>query len=130
MRTLTARAATFLYVIAAFALPALAQVDQQRAEEYFKQVQALCEHGSGSLWGVSLCGPMVIGDMRTQTFATSQRPPEGARPQLVGLVNAPVQWGGATWGAYIWDFVANETPAADDRERNSVQGQAVRYNRR
>jgi hypothetical protein len=51
-----------------------------------------------------------IGDMRTQTFATSQPAPEAARPRPVGLVNAPVTWGGATWGAYAWDFVVNETP--------------------
>jgi hypothetical protein len=25
-------------------------------------------------------------------------------------VNAPVTWGGATWGAYVWDFVVNGTP--------------------
>ena len=31
-------------------------------------------------------------------------------------MNAPVEWGGATWGAYIWDFVANETP----RGRNEL----------
>ena len=52
----------------------------------------------------------VIGDMRKQTFATSQPAPEGARPPLVGLVNAPVTWGGTTWGAYIWDYVVNATP--------------------
>jgi len=42
------------------ALPAVAQVDQQRAQEYFKEVQALCERDGGRLWGVSLCAP--IGD--------------------------------------------------------------------
>jgi len=92
------------------ALPAVAQVDQQRAQEYFKEVQALCERDGGRLWGVSLCRPMVIGDMRTQTMATSQPAPEGARPQVVGLVNAPIEWGGATWGAYVWDFMVNGTP--------------------
>jgi len=90
--------------------PAVAQVDQQRAQEYFKEVQALCERDGGRLWGVSLCRPMVIGDMRTQTMATSQPAPEGARPQVVGLVNAPIEWGGATWGAYVWDFMVNGTP--------------------
>ena len=29
---------------------------------------------------------------------------------MLGIVNAPVQWGGATWGAYIWDDVVNATP--------------------
>jgi hypothetical protein len=86
-----------------------AQVDRQRAAEYFKEVQALCERDGGRLWGVLLCGPMVIGDMRTQTFATSQAAPDAQRPPLVGLVNAPVEWGGTTWGAYVWDFVVNET---------------------
>src|SRR5437588_12354395 len=84
---------------------AVAQVDQQRAQEFFKEVQALCERDGGRLWGVSVCAPMVIADRRTQTFATSQPAPEGARPQLLGVVNAPVQWGGATWGAYMWDDV-------------------------
>jgi hypothetical protein len=93
------------------ALPAVAQVDQQRAQEFFKEVHALCERDGGHLWGVSLCGPMVIADVRTHTFATSQPAPEGARPRLVGLVNAPVQWGGATWGAYVWEFVVSATPS-------------------
>src|SRR6185295_5922525 len=64
----------------------------------------------GRLWGVSLCAPMVIGDLRTRTFATSQPPPPGDRPQMVGLVNAPIPWGGVTWGAYVWDFMVNESP--------------------
>ena len=88
-------------VVIGHAPPAAAQVDQQRAQEYFKEAQALCERDGGRLWGVSLCAPMVIGDMRTRTFATSQPAPDAARPQLVGLVNAPIQWGGATWGAYV-----------------------------
>ena len=104
------RALCVAIFLSGHALPAVAQVDQQRAQEYFKEAQALCERDGGRLWGVSLCAPMVIADMRTQTIATSQPAPEGARPQLLGLVNAPVQWGGATWGAYMWDDVANATP--------------------
>jgi len=102
--------AILMSMVIGHALPAVAQVDQQRAQEYFKEVQALCERDGGRLWGVSLCRPMVIGDMRTQTMATSQPAPEGARPQVVGLVNAPIEWGGATWGAYVWDFMVNGTP--------------------
>ena len=104
------RVTVFLYLLAGVAPPAVAQVDQQRAQEFFKEAQALCERDGGRLWGVSVCAPMVIVDRRTQTVATSQPPPEAARPRLLGLVNAPVQWGGATWGAYMWDDVANATP--------------------
>jgi hypothetical protein len=106
----------FLYLVAGFARPAVAQVDQQRAQEFFKEVQALCERDGGRLWGVSVCAPMVIADRRTQTVATSQPAPDGARPRLLGIVNAPIQWGGATWGAYMWDDVVTKTP----RERKEL----------
>ena len=98
-------------VVAGHPPPAMAQVDQQLAQEYFKEAQALCERDGGRLWGVSICRPMVIADRRTQTIATSQRAPEAARPPLLGLLNAPVQWGGATWSAYMWDYVINRPPS-------------------
>jgi hypothetical protein len=97
-------------------LPALAQVDQQRAQEYFKEAQALCERDGGRLWGVSICTPMVIADRRTQTIATSHQAPDAARPPLLGLLNAPIQWGGVTWSAYMWNDVVNRTP----RERREL----------
>jgi hypothetical protein len=91
-------------------VPAAAQVDQQRAQAFFKDVQAVCEREGKRLWGMSLCGPMVIADVRTQTIATSQPAPEGARPGVLGIVNAPIQWGGVTWAAYGWDYLINTTP--------------------
>jgi hypothetical protein len=91
--------------------PAMAQVDQQRAQEYFKEAQALCEHDGGRLWGMSICAPMVIGDERTQTFATSQPPPTAPRPRLIGILNGPIQWGDTWWAAISWDTIAN-WPAA------------------
>jgi hypothetical protein len=87
-----------------------AQVDQQRAMEYFKEAQALCERDNGRLWGISICGPMVIFDMQTKTIATSKTEPDETRPRLLGLVNAPIQWGGETWGSYIWNDVATKSP--------------------
>jgi hypothetical protein len=87
-----------------------AQVDQQRATEYFKEAQAICERDGGRLWGVSVCGPMVIFDMQTKTIATSKSEPGETRPRLLGFVNAPVQWGGETWGSYIWNDVATKSP--------------------
>ena len=108
--------AVLIYVVLGHPPPAAAQVDQQRAQEYFKEAQALCERDGGRLWGVSICAPMVIADRRTQTIATSQPAPEGARPPLLGLLNAPIQWGGATWSAYMWTDVVNRTP----RERKEL----------
>jgi hypothetical protein len=88
--------------------PAAAQVDQARAEQYFKEAQALCERDGGRLWGVSLCGPMVIADAATGTIATSQPAPAGDRPRALGFVNAPLQWGGITWSAYDWQMIPKD----------------------
>ena len=99
--------AVLAYVVIGHPLPAAAQVDQQRAQEYFKEAQTLCERDGGRLWGVSICAPMVIGDARTRTFATSQAPPDAPRPQLIGLVNGPIQWGDTMWAALTWDTIAN-----------------------
>ena len=85
MRIPTFCTAILAYVVIGHPPPAVAQVDQQRAQEYFKEAQALCERDGGRLWGVSICAPMVIGDARTQTFATSQPPPDAPRPKLIGL---------------------------------------------
>jgi hypothetical protein len=96
-----------LFVVVAV-VPAAGQVDQARAEEYFKEAQALCERDGGRLWGVSLCGPMVIADAATGTIATSQPAPAGDRPRVLGYVNAPVQWGGITWSAYNWQMIPQD----------------------
>jgi len=95
-------------VLIGYPQPALAQVDQQRAEQYFKEAQALCERDGGRLWGVSLCGPMVIADAATGTIATSQPAPAGDRPRALGFVNAPIQWGGITWSAYDWQMIPKD----------------------
>ena len=96
-------------VVTALAVPAAAQVDHRRAQEFFKDVQAVCEREGKRLWGMSMCGPMVIHDSRTQTIATSQPAPEGPRPRLLGL-NAPLQWGGVTWAAYMWETLVSAPP--------------------
>src|SRR2546426_2674530 len=84
--------------------PAAAQVDQQRAEAYFKEAATICQRDGGRLWGVSLCGPMVFADARTRTVATNQPRPAAEQPRTLGFANAPLEWGGSRWAAYIWDF--------------------------
>jgi len=97
-------------------IPAAGQVDQALAQQYFKEARALCARDGGRLWGVSLCSPMVIADAATGTIATSQPAPAGDRPRVLGLVNAPVQWGGVTWSAYNWQMI----PKDDQGERGRL----------
>ena len=106
-----------LSVLPCLASSAAAQVDQQRAEAYFKEAAAICERDGGRLWGISLCGPMVLADARTGTVATSQSRPTEEQPKTIGFANAPIEWGGVRWAAYVWDFII---PLVDPRERGEL----------
>src|SRR4051812_14636995 len=93
---------TRLFVLALLGVAAAAdaQVQPQIAARYFKEAATLCERDAGRLWGVSLCGPMVIVDQATGTRATSQPEPDGPPPRLPGLVDGPVSWGGLRWFSF------------------------------
>ena len=81
------------------AMAADGQVQPQLAQRYFEEATKLCERDAGRLWGVSLCGPLVIFDQRTGTRATSQPEPDGPVPRFPGFVDGPVSWGGQRWFA-------------------------------
>ena len=73
-----------LLAMLAAAIVADAQVQPQLAKHYFEEATKLCERDAGRLWGVSLCGPLVIFDPRTGTRATNQPEPEGPVPRFPG----------------------------------------------
>ena len=112
------RAISLAAACAAAAVPLLAQaqIDQDRARAYFAEAQALCEREGGRLWGVSLCGPMVFADAATQSIATSEPAPAANRPRMLGFVNAPLEWGGTRWAAYVWSLI----PADDAQARGRL----------
>ena len=85
-----------------------AQVDQARTAAYFKEVEVLCERDGGKLWGVSLCGPLVIADAATRTIATNTPVPTQARPATLGFANAIVDWGGLKWSTVMWQMVPQD----------------------
>src|SRR5215510_16313279 len=101
------RVLCLLVLLAGLTQSAFAQVDQQRAEQYFKEAATMCARDGGRLWGISLCGPMVFADARTRTFATNQPPPTRELPPTFGFANAPTEWGGSRWAAYVWDFTTS-----------------------
>jgi hypothetical protein len=61
MRSRALHSAILLHLLAPLTPPAVAQVDQQRAQEFFNEARALCERDGGRLCGASICAPMVIG---------------------------------------------------------------------
>src|SRR4051812_23362541 len=90
----------FLLMLLGAATTVEAQVQPDLAKRYFEEATKLCERDAGRLWGVSLCGPMVIVDQATGTRATSQPEPEGPPPRFPGLVDGPVLWGGTRWFSF------------------------------
>lgn len=92
----------------AAAVPVAAQVDQAKAAAYFKEAADLCEKEGGRLWGVSLCGPMVIADPVTKTIATNQPAPDAKQPPAIGYANAAMNWGGTRWSTFVWQMMPAE----------------------
>jgi hypothetical protein len=92
------------------AAPASAQVDLARARLYFEEAARLCEGEGGRLWGVSLCGPMVIADAATQTLATNRPVPEAKKPSILGYANAALPWGEERWSTFVWQTIPPDDP--------------------
>jgi hypothetical protein len=109
-----------LALLGAAAMAAETQVQPELARRYFEEATRLCERDAGRLWGVSLCGPMVIVDQRTGTRATSQPEPEGQPPRFQGFVDGPVSWGGQRWFSYpLYMLPEND---ADVRQQVMLHG--------
>jgi hypothetical protein len=98
-------AVRFLLALCCAVIPGLAQVDQTLAAKYFKEAEGLCKRENGKIWGVSLCGPMVIADPMTQSIATNQPIPEAKRPALLGFANTALDWGGTRWSTFVWQII-------------------------
>jgi len=110
----------FLLVPLGAATAAEAQVQPEIAKRYFEEATKLCERDAGRLWGVSLCGPMVIADPATGTRATSQPEPAGPVPRFSGFADGPVMWGGVRWFAFPLSLLPAN--AADERQQVMIHG--------
>src|SRR5262245_61319069 len=109
-----------LLMLLDIATAADAQVQPQLAQRWFEEATKLCERDAGRLWGVSLCGPMVIGDPSTGTRATSQPEPDGQPPRFSGFADGPVIWGGLRWFYFPLSMLASTD--ADVRQQNMLHG--------
>ena len=112
-----------LALLAALALstPAIAQ-DHQLERAWVNDLQTICDADRGRLWGVSLCGPVIIVDPSTRAAFASQpdfggvlRQSAGAwtgtLPQGAPVANSTVEWSGVRWIMLIGP------PPADATER-------------
>jgi hypothetical protein len=99
-----------MLAVLALAAPMFAQVDQERAAGWFREIAALCDKDGGKLWGVPVCGPVAVVDFQTKTIATSQPPPDAPWPQTMGFANTAMDWAGTRWSTVIWRGVPATNP--------------------
>jgi len=107
--------ALFVVAVLGAATAAHGQVQPQVAQRLFADAKASCERDAGRLWGVSLCGPLVIFDERTGTHATNQPEPAGPLPRFMSGADGPLMWGGERWFAIPLFLLPDNDPDLCDQ---------------
>jgi hypothetical protein len=74
----------------------------EAAARSLAEAQQLCEKDSGRLWGVSLCGPLLIVDRESRRFVANQEPRSGVLPPGIAIANTAFDWNGAKWTMVMW----------------------------
>lgn len=110
-------------LLAAFALSAPATAQNRGPERaWVDDLQTICEGDRGRLWGVSLCGPVIIIEPSTRAAFANQADFGGVLHQSDGdwtgtlpegapVANSTVEWSGVRW------IMLMGPPPADQTER-------------
>lgn len=93
-------------LLACASAPAAATLPPSQA---FYDMEAVCARDEETLWGVSLCGPMLIVDRDTRVVHANRADAEGklapagpgawtgTLPEGVGIANTAIDWAGVRW---------------------------------
>jgi hypothetical protein len=97
--------------------PVGAQTGAERAAavDGVRAFQEACRDDAGRLWGVSLCGPLIVVDGRTGLAVATVEPPEGTFteeggrwvghvPEGMQVANTAREWGGKLWSTVRLPF--------------------------
>ena len=90
-----------------FAAPAAAQ-DPLTSASAAAELREICQADAGQLWGVNLCGPLMVVDPATRRVWTSQADTAGLLRQAgagwvgglpvgVPVANTTIEWAGVRW---------------------------------
>jgi hypothetical protein len=104
-------------LLSTIAFAASAQTSQPipvgTAQAYFSEARSLCQADHGQLWGVSLCGPIMLVDPQSRSVVASEADAKGLLKAedgvFVGLLptdqniaNTAVEWSGVYWTQMLW----------------------------
>ena len=79
----------------------------------FQEARTLCEADDGELWGISLCGPILLADPNTRAVIASQADREGRLTEQDGvyvgtlppeqpIAGTATEWAGVRWVMLPW----------------------------
>jgi hypothetical protein len=97
-----------LAFVAVVAATRLAIADALPPAVAFREAAELCARDDGKLWGVSLCGPMLLVEPATRTVFANQVDKQntlrregeiftGKLPNEINIANTAVDWAGVKW---------------------------------
>lgn len=105
--------------------PATAQqaIDESLAAQYFQQAESICAKDNSTLWGVKLCGPMLLVDPSTRTIVANHIDGEGnltkkgsvfagKLPDKINIANTAMTWASVKWTMIMWPLPLNERARA------------------
>ena len=96
-------------------------IDLESASRYFSEFDELCREDDGSLWGASLCGPILIVDPPTRMAVANQADEGGVLKPALGIfagelppdlpiANTAFEWDGTRWTMLmIWSLSEDRT---------------------
>src|SRR5512134_283269 len=112
------RAAAVL--LASLALVAAASADPpiplERARNVLEEARLACAEDAGALWGLSLCGPLLLVDPQSRFTVASEADGggvlraegsvfAGVLPPDVVVANTATRWGGTLWTMVMWPSI-------------------------
>ena len=89
------------------------------AKSTFAEAKALCSADSGKLWGVSLCGPIMLVDAPSRSIVANESDAKGVlashdgvfvgvMPADQNIANTAVEWSGRKWTQMLWPLPDDE----------------------
>ncbi len=99
--------------------------ESERAAACFRDANEICRNDGGRLWGVSLCGPILLVDPATRDAFANQADGEnqlqksgdvfrGKLPPTVNIANTAIEWAGTRWTMVMLPL------PADQHRRNAL----------
>jgi hypothetical protein len=91
----------------------------ETAQTYFAEARSLCQADHGQLWGISLCGPIMLVDPRSRSIVASEADAKGMLKAQGGvfigflpadqtMANTAVEWAGVHWTQMLWPLPDDE----------------------